>query len=56
MRGFVASIFILAMVAGAVVGEGWYAAGVRADTYNRLTGSDVTQWEALWVNLRVDCN
>lgn len=27
---------------------------MEAKAYNRLTGSDVTTWEAMWVELRVD--
>lgn len=34
----------------------WYGAGVEAAAYNRMTGRDLTQWEALWVNARIDCN
>lgn len=33
-----------------------YQSKVEADTYNRFTGRDVTLWEAMWTNLRVDCN
>lgn len=31
------------------------SAHFEARAYNRLTGSDVTTWEAIWVRLRVDC-
>ncbi len=26
----------------------------EAQAYNRITGADVTTWEAMWVHLRVD--
>ena len=35
---------------------GFYGATVEQSTYNRITGNDVTWWEAVWTNLRVDCN
>jgi hypothetical protein len=30
-----------------------FMAHQEAATYNRLTGADVTWWDALWVDLRV---
>jgi len=33
-----------------------YQSKVESDTYNRITGKDITHWEAMWTNLRVDCN
>lgn len=33
-----------------------FSARMEANTYNRITGADVTWWEALWVELRLDCN
>ena len=33
-----------------------FRAHMEASTYNRLTGQDVTTWEALWVELRLDGN
>lgn len=47
----IAACFLV--VVGLIV---WYGAGVEARTYNRITGNNVTQWEALFVSLRVDCN
>lgn len=34
---------------------GWklFSAGQEAATYRRLTGNEVTTWDALWVELRV---
>lgn len=29
-------------------------ANMEAKAYNRVTGADVTWWDAMWVNLRVD--
>lgn len=31
-----------------------YSAKQEAETYNRLTGANVSTWDALWVELRVD--
>jgi VIT1/CCC1 family predicted Fe2+/Mn2+ transporter len=31
----------------------WVASYVEASAYNRITGSDVTTWEAMFVELRV---
>lgn len=47
----VASVSVIVLVLYVV----WFAAGVEAQTYNRFTGHDVTQWEALFTNLRLDC-
>jgi ABC-type spermidine/putrescine transport system permease subunit II len=33
-----------------------FASHMEASTYNRVTGRDITTWEAMWTNLRVDCN
>lgn len=33
----------------------WFSAYQEASIFNRITGSDVSTWEALWVNLRIDC-
>ena len=27
---------------------------MEANAYNRITGSDVTTWEAMWVQLRIE--
>lgn len=40
----------------AIVTFWWTQARIEARTYNRLTGWDVTTWEAMWTNLRVDCS
>ena len=28
---------------------------IEANVYNRETGANITTWEAMWTNLRVDC-
>ena len=38
---------------GAIIGSIWLFAYMEAATYNRLTGQEVSTWDALWVNLRV---
>lgn len=45
-------IAIVALIVGGVV----FAADVEARTYNRMTGADVTTFEAIFVRLRIDCN
>lgn len=37
------------------MGFTWVRSSMEASAYNRITGSDVTTWEAVWVQLRVDC-
>jgi hypothetical protein len=32
----------------------WICASQEAATYNKITGTSVTTWDALWVELRVD--
>ena len=34
----------------------WLQASQEASTYNRLTGANVTTWDALWIDLRVQDN
>jgi hypothetical protein len=46
-----AGIIMLAFV---LVGCGWVIAShFEAQSYNRVTGSNVTTWEAMWIELRV---
>ena len=33
-----------------------FVSKMQADTYNRLTNSDLTTWEAMWIQVRLDCN
>lgn len=52
--GLVALTIIGAMVFAISM---WYVqASIESSTYNRLTGGNVTVWEAMWTNIRVDCN
>ena len=50
---FGGAILVVLMLIVALV---WGGAVMEAKTYNRITGSDVTTWEALWIELRLDCN
>ncbi len=51
-----APIFVLLAILIIIASVLWYSARVESSVFNRLTGNEVTQWEALWINLRVDCN
>lgn len=45
----------VALVAlSAVIGWHWIAASMEADAYNRVTGANVSTWDALFLELRVD--
>lgn len=56
MREKILAVVIFVSIFGVML-CGWiYQSKVEAETYNRLTGRDVTHWEAMWTNLRVDCN
>jgi hypothetical protein len=43
-----AALAVLLILAG-----GWIGACQEAKTYNKITGADVTTWDALWVELRI---
>lgn len=32
-----------------------FQSNMEATVYNRETNSNITTWEAMWTNLRVDC-
>ncbi len=36
-----------------VVGIPWFCASMEARAYNRVTGAEVTTWDAVWLDLRV---
>lgn len=46
------SCLILVIALGAL---GWwiFRSSMEASAYNRVTGSNVTTWEAMWIELRV---
>lgn len=48
------SFLLLALVFLAVLAIAYFKAMQEAATYNRLTGSDVSAWDALFVELRVE--
>jgi len=33
-----------------------FKGSMTAEVYNRETNSNITTWEAMWVNTRLDCN
>lgn len=52
---FWSAVFLAAVLI--VIGTFWvYGASVEAETFTRLTGNEITAWEAMWVNARIDCN
>lgn len=46
-------ILFLVLVIPTVLGIWVIRSSMEASTYNRITGSDVTTWDAMWVELRV---
>lgn len=49
----IATLFIF-LLFGVVM---WFAASQEAKAFNRCTGSDVTTWEAVFANYRIEsCN
>ena len=56
-RDEIKSIITLACVLAvvfAMLGGVWiFKSHMEAKSYNRVTGSDVTTWEAMWIELRV---
>lgn len=56
MRETIIAVVIVASVFVGMLAAWVYQSKVEAETYNRMTGRDVTHWEAMWTNLRVDCN
>lgn len=51
LAAMVALVLAVAVAAPAA----WIASShFEAKAYNRLTGKDVTTWEAMWVELRVE--
>ena len=48
-------IVLAAAIVSAIGWVGLFGSSfMEARAFNRITGSDVTTWEAVWVNLRVD--
>ena len=47
----IASPFVA--VGGVTIGVWVFQSHMEAKAYNRVTGSDVTTWEAMWIQLRV---
>jgi len=46
--------FVLVLVFG--VGPWVVESYFEASAYEKLTGKEVSTWDAMWVQLRVDCN
>lgn len=47
-------VLAIVLAAGACLGASVWAAKMEAEAFNRLTGSNVTTWDAMFVELRVD--
>ena len=45
------TVLILIVICGSKV----FFSHMEAKTFNKHTGADVSTWDALWVNLRLDC-
>ena len=43
------------IVIGTACGFWWFKSKQEAKIYTKLTGLQVTTWDAMWVKLRVDC-
>jgi hypothetical protein len=54
-KGFWMTLLAMLAILAAAGGVMWFGAGVEASTYNRMNGTDITQWEAVWTRLMVDC-
>lgn len=48
------SVGLIGLVLAAWVCVLWFSASQEAAVYNRITGANVTAWDAMWVELRVD--
>ena len=46
-------VLIIGGAIGFMLGLWWVAAYMEASTYNRVTGANVSTWDALWIELRV---
>jgi hypothetical protein len=44
---------LIALVAIPSIGIWVFRSRMEANAYNRVTGSNVTTWEAMWIELRV---
>lgn len=44
---------VIVLILLASIAAGFFQAAMEAATYNRLTGSNVSAWDALFVELRV---
>ena len=54
---WVFGLIFFGLVAGVIVGSVWFEAYNEARVFNACTGSNVSTWDALWVELRVEnCN
>lgn len=51
-------IYVALIVLGVlgIFGVWWFGAAMEARAYNRATGADVTTWDAMWVELRVQAS
>jgi hypothetical protein len=47
------AILLALIVGGLALGIWIFASAMEARAYNRVTGANVSTWEAMWVELRV---
>ena len=52
---FILYAIVVLIIVGAVL-VGICEPGFEAATFNKLTGGHANYWDAIWVNLRVDCS
>lgn len=53
-RPIAAVITLVAIAVVAVVSEWVFVSHMEAGAFNRITGEQVSTWDAMWVHLRVD--
>jgi hypothetical protein len=51
--GGVVAVAVL-LIAAVIYGCFFFKAHMEAKTFNKLTGANVSAWDAMWVQLRVD--
>ena len=52
---FLLYLGLILFVIGAII-VGICEPGFEAHSFNKLTGGHASYWDALWINLRVDCS
>lgn len=53
-KQFVLAVLLIMLATFLVIGGGWIVASyMKAVAYTRITGKEVTTWDAMWVDLRI---